>query len=244
MWRLRQRRDARRIVRALESDRLVAICAKYRDANPDPGYSKFLDIEFWMRQNLALFEQLDLHPSPRMEILDLGCGAGYFLFLCNYFGHSSWGIDLDEVPMYNDLIDYLGIRRVTWRIESYKALPTFPTRFDMVSALMICFNNHDSKDLWGPAEWHSLLFDLKSNCLKPEGRIVFQLNRERDGDFGPGVIDYFKAIGARVNDNLIDIKSLHRIEDAPSEIAPSEYAPSEYALAAVSNRSQSPEAHH
>ena len=49
--------------------------------------------------------------APRSRILDLGCGTGYFLYINKLLGHEVLGIDLDELPMFREMIELLQIPR-------------------------------------------------------------------------------------------------------------------------------------
>ena len=85
---LQCRWDLPRVLRSVDMTRFEQFLAKYRDASPDPGYSKYLDIKTWMKRALYNVYELGLHRARQKSILDLGTGCGYFPYVCNYFGHA------------------------------------------------------------------------------------------------------------------------------------------------------------
>ncbi len=189
--------DAARITQTVRTDQFQEI--RERFAVPDPGdaWPKYLDIERWMATNLQRVRDLGLDLGGHKRVLDLGCGTGYFLYICRYFGHEILGLDLD-MPGFSDMLALLGIPRVVWRIEPFVPLPDLGQKFDVITAHMICFNGHKSDKLWGSAEWQFFLDDLKRH-LKPRGTVLFDLNRELDGtNYTPELKAYFEARGAEV----------------------------------------------
>lgn len=170
-----------RVLKTIDMQEFEVFKEQYRDADSTPaGYSKYLDIRPWMIQKLTYFYLLDLHRSRPLRILDLGTGAGFFPYICSLNGHKVITLDLDTVPMYNDLCKFLRLDRRTWRIERFEKLPDLGTRFDLVTAFMITFNQHNEPDEWGVDEWRFLLEDLKCNQMAEGGRIFFNLNVHRD----------------------------------------------------------------
>jgi SAM-dependent methyltransferase len=182
---------------------------RYSDADPPPGgYSKYLDIRTWMAAKLTYLYHLNLHTTRPLRILDLGTGPGYFPYLCSLYGHRVVAIDLDIVPMYNELCKFFHVDRRTWRIVKFENLPDFGVRFDLVTAFMIKFNQHGRPDQWGVNEWRFFLEDLKRNQMAENGRIFLELNACRDGDgswFDAGLLDLFLDRGGRVYRNHVDI---------------------------------------
>jgi len=47
-----------------------------------------------------------LHAAP-LRVLDLGCGAGLFLYTLRHRGHEVPGMDLDDDPIYHRMIELL-----------------------------------------------------------------------------------------------------------------------------------------
>ncbi|MBY0456079.1 MAG: hypothetical protein K2V38_01945 [Gemmataceae bacterium] len=192
--------------------RFAGIQAEYREASPYPGYSKYLDIEPVMRRALYSAYELGLHRSPPLRVLDLGTGCGYFPYICKYFGHTAVAVDLDEVPMYREVVDCLGVDRRVCRISAFERLPDIGPRFDVVTALAVCFNNHDQPDLWGPDEWLFFLKDLADNQLTAGGRLLMKLNQESDGSYADERLSaFFRRCGATVAGERVYFASLAQL---------------------------------
>ncbi len=201
--------DLPRILRSADMTGFEQLRAKYRDASPDPGYSKYLDIETGMRRALYSVYDLGLHQSCPKSILDLGTGCGYFPYICNYFGHAAVALDLDVVPMYNELTQFLRLDRRVSAVRAFQNLPDLGRRFDVVTAFAICFNNHDKPDLWGPDEWLFFLKDLAANKLTADGRVLLKLNQETDGSYGKRpLLQFFRQNGAIVDGERVYFASV------------------------------------
>lgn len=147
-------------------------------------WTKYLDPGKWLTRSAQQVRKLGLVLNPPRDVLDLGCGAGYFLFVLKQCGSRVLGVDLDHDPIFNDMIRLFGIERIGYRITQGVRLPEFGGRkFDLITAWMICFNNHQCEEtIWGAEDWEFLLNDL-SDRLRPDGLIVLSLNPQRDGRF-------------------------------------------------------------
>src|SRR5256714_15133131 len=64
----------------------------------------------WMEINLKRVRDLELDLGGRKRVLDIGCGTGYFLYICQYLGHEVLGMDLDEERGFAEMVDLLGVR--------------------------------------------------------------------------------------------------------------------------------------
>jgi SAM-dependent methyltransferase len=204
-WRTRHvARRARAIIRTIDAARFTAIRARYRDADPDPGSSKYLDLETWVPMAVGRAHAMNLHRSRGCDVLDLGTGCGYFPLVCRHYGHRPITLDLESDSLYNEMIEFLGIDRRPFAIRAGMPLPVFETRFDWVTAFMICFNNHARRDLWGPAEWEFFVRDVVDHVLKPGGRLFLEFNPEPDGRYmSPQIERVFARAGASVRGNLV-----------------------------------------
>ena len=199
--------NVQRILKKIDLEKFSVYQARYKDADPPPeGYSKYLDIRTWMAAKLTYFYLLNLHKARPMQILDLGTGPGYFPYICSLYGHQAVAIDLDNVPMYNELVKFFDVKRRSVRINKFEKLPDLGKRFDLITAFMIKFNNHNRSDLWGVDEWRFFIEDLKSNQMAGNGRIFLELNGNPDGSlYSDALLNLFKDLGARVYRNHIDI---------------------------------------
>jgi SAM-dependent methyltransferase len=168
-------------VNALDSAKVEALARKYSAAlhNAKPnGKFKYLDVGYWLWHKAPWLILLDLDRTPPKRILDLGCGASQFGFLCQAYGHSVLGLDVD-VPVYIDLCEALGVKRMPFRIERGGRLPTLGERFDLLTAFDVCFNyGATSRMSWTLVDWHGFL-TASANLLSSEGRLALELNTVR-----------------------------------------------------------------
>jgi hypothetical protein len=193
--------------RSLISDStLHDLVERFGDSDPYPGFSKYLDAEHYLGTALHHYSVAGLHPSKLESVLDLGTGAGYFPFVCRNIGHETLALDVPAHPFYGEMISMLGVTRMEHRIEKRQPLPGFQRRFDLVTAFAICFNGHDTDDLWGPEEWEYFISDLRENVLQEQGRICLVLNRERSGEtISPSLRELFESMDASLHDLLVKI---------------------------------------
>jgi 2-polyprenyl-3-methyl-5-hydroxy-6-metoxy-1,4-benzoquinol methylase len=188
------------VIKSIDAQRFEEIRRKYADPTaPADAPPKYLDLREWIRINVQRVRELELDYSPPSQILDIGCGAGYFLYICKTLGHEILGLDMDNFPMFRELTQMLHVPRVIARIEAFKALPKLGRKFDVITAHLICFNAHKSDKLWGPAEWDFFLNDLASH-LNPGGRVWLELNREYDGSYySPELAAFFRERSAELH---------------------------------------------
>ena len=131
--------------------------------------------------NIGRVQDIGIDRSPRpLRILDVGSGAGYFLFVCKVLGHSGFGLDLPEPEFYGEMFRLLGLKRAMHRVEKFQPLPETGQKYDFVTAFQIMFNEHSKPQPWGPAEWDYFLNDAERHLL-PGGRVYLSLNPQPDG---------------------------------------------------------------
>jgi SAM-dependent methyltransferase len=190
--------DLRSAAASIDLDRLEAIRKKH---SGERSYdTKWLRTDLHLLKNLRRAFRLDLMQARRLNILDIGAGPGYFCFLCEHFGHNATALDVDDHPLFNDLIEFFGIQRVVHRIEEFKYLPKFERRFDLVTGFLTVFNKpHQQGQAWGAPEWNFFLDDLAANVLKKDGTAFFVLNsRFDDRHYTMAETDLFLRKGGKV----------------------------------------------
>jgi SAM-dependent methyltransferase len=211
--------DTKRVIETIDPARFEQIRGQYAVANPGADWPKYLDLDRWIEINIRRIRELELDLSRPKRILDLGCGAGYFLYIAQLLGHSGLGLDMDRVAMFRDITRLLGVRRVVQRIEAFHPLPAFGQKFDLITAFMICFNDHKMPGLWKVPEWDVFLDDLAKH-LKPRGRVWLELNQEYDGTFyTPKLKEFFQERGARIDEHKIIFNSGPRALAPTSPVA-------------------------
>ena len=209
--------DAARIAQTIDAEKFRQVYARHAVEDPGDAWPKYLDLERWMEINLRRVRDLGLDLGGRKRVLDIGCGTGYFLYICQHLGHEVLGLDLDEEPGFTDMIALLGVPRKIWRIEAFQPLPDLGPRFDVITAHMICFNGHKSEQLWQSPQWEFFLNDLREH-LTPGGQICLELNREYDNtNYTPELKRYLEERGAEIHTQRVVFNPLR---PAPSAVAP------------------------
>jgi SAM-dependent methyltransferase len=202
-----KRTEIATLMTKIDADRLHEI--RQRHVGSGARYAKYADVERWLEINLPRVQELKLDGAAPKQILDLGCGAGFFLFLAKQSGHSCVGLDVGDYPLSNELIELFGIYKLTWRIRAFDALPDFGRQFDLITAFSAAFNrNADETRGWTPDEWEFFLNDLNRH-LKPGGQILLEINSGKDGlYFPPEIREFFLKRGARVEGERVYFQSI------------------------------------
>jgi SAM-dependent methyltransferase len=189
-------------LRKIDKVRLREIQSRYADS-PEK-YAKYADLERWLARHLENVRKLGLDRSSPKSIVDLGCGGGFFLFLCQQFGHDVRGVDVDEFPLFGELLDLLGVPRTIWRIEAMKPLPDLGRKFDWITAFSTRFNR-DAQDrhVWSEKEWNFFLDDVVRH-LAPGGQVFFEINSGKTRDFYPNELrELFRNRGAQLERDYV-----------------------------------------
>ena len=211
--------NKKRVIETIDPVAFEQIRKRYTVANPGADWPKYLDLDRWIGINIRRIRQVELDLARPKRILDLGCGAGYFLYISQLLGHSGLGLDMDRLSMFREVTRLLGVRRIVQRIEAFRPLPDLGQKFDLITAFMICFNNHKMPDVWDVPEWEFFLDDLAKH-LTPRGRVWLELNQEYDGSFyTPELKQYFQKRGARINEQKVIFNSGLRARVATSRVA-------------------------
>jgi SAM-dependent methyltransferase len=202
-YRWRRPLNTKKLLRGIDQRKLDIICQKYRVPGEVKAWPKYTNVDPWIENAVLHVRSLRLDRGPKLSILDIGSGAGYFLFVLKHLGHEVFGLDLDEPQFYGEMFGLLGLERVIWRIEAFQPLPSIARKFDLITAFAICFNGHGSDKVWGPKEWEFFLNDLNNRYLNPRGRVVLALNPEPYGRYTPELRDFFIRRGGAIERNRI-----------------------------------------
>ena len=147
------------------------------DENFEDG-RKYLNLNWYMRDNIARAIALGLHKCEPKKVLDIGSGPGYFLLVCKYFNHHVTGLDLPDNKLYDDMFDELEINRIVRPVKPYESLLDSDSRYDLITAYAATFCEHIPHKMnkkWGYGEWRFFLDDLGKN-LNPNGKIFMRMN--------------------------------------------------------------------
>ena len=196
----------RLLLTKVDQERLRDVQTRY--ASSASQYAKYADVERWLKRNIPRIRQLQLDRSGPKEILDLGCGGGFFLFIAKELGHSGLGLDVGNDPVCNELVDLFGLKRKVWRIQAFEPLPDFGRKFDLITAFSTAFHRSADKSVaWGTNEWNFFLDDLFERQLKPGGQIFFDINSGKDKRFFPvAVRELFARRGAEIDGEFVSWK--------------------------------------
>jgi SAM-dependent methyltransferase len=205
-YRWRNPLNASEMVRELESKGFDKIRSKYANPDDKTGWPKYVDASYRLKLAIRQARALRLDRRKALRILDIGSGAGYFLFVCKRFGHTVMGLDLDWPSMYAEMFELMEIPRCIWRIEPFRPLPDLGSRFDLVTGFAVCFNSHGSDHVWKVKEWEYFLNDVQKNVLAEAGEIYFELNPEPWGYFTPELAELFHKRRAQVEGKMIWIR--------------------------------------
>src|SRR5215471_16849976 len=168
----------------------------------------------WRRAQRSIFRmplkpmlaQIDWDRAREIKKRYANSAAGYakyadiepWLILKN-LGHSGIGLDIDRSPLFGELLELFGVRRVVYKIDAFEPLPDLGQQFDWITAFSTNFYlYHPAKKHWGTAEWDFFLRDLQHH-LAPGGKIFFGLNPSYNGGYyTPEIRDLFLNRGADV----------------------------------------------
>jgi SAM-dependent methyltransferase len=193
-----------RFLEHVDNVRLNEIQSRYaRSASDSEKYKKYLaGFDRWMKVNAQRAQDLKLNRCEPLDILDLGCGGGFFLFVCKQLGHRCLGLDTSEHRIFDELIELFRVERYIWKILPFEPLPDLGRKFDLITAFATGFNaDLQGHGIWGVNEWDFLLNDLAQH-LRPGGRVLFGINTGPDGRRYPkGVRDLFTRRGAVLERN-------------------------------------------
>ena len=195
--------NKRRILDDIDWLQFKELRHKYPYRPGSPQINRFEDVVYWIEINIERAQDLWLDRSPPMRILDLGCGAGYFLYVCKFFGHHVLGLDTDNEPLFRATTELLDVQRVIGRIDRQTPLPDLHQTFDLVTAHRICFNRigrvRDGVE-WSVADWEFFINDIRTRFLNENGRLLLDFNPRPDGSsfFNPELRRFFLARGARI----------------------------------------------
>lgn len=171
-----------RFISSLDREPFIERFRQFWDPFPTMRPPKYLNLEWAVRLSAVRYVSSGVYDDGRRKrILDVGCGAGYYLGICRMEGHEVVGIDLDDEPLYNEMVDFLGIPRVVHRVTAEAPLPELQGTFDVITAheVVFSFGRPPNPAPWDGAKWVSLL-EVWALKLASGGRIVIEFNMDPD----------------------------------------------------------------
>ena len=191
--------DSIKIMQRINQEKFSRLYQQFKDVSPSPGYSKYLDASTHVARGVRLAQALNLNHSPSLSVLDIGSGAGYFPFICQYYGHRSLALDVDGNDMYRQLKELLNVTCVYHTIKAFQTLPDLGIRLDVITCFQILFDRFDDELPWSPLEWNYFIEDLKTR-LTPNGKIFLGLNtfKKAHEPILKKNLEFFRGLGARI----------------------------------------------
>src|SRR5215469_14422369 len=195
--------NQQRILENLDWSQFQQLREQYPYRPGSPQINRFEDIVYWIDINVERAQDLWLDRASPLRILDLGAGAGYFLYVCKYFGHDVLGFDTDDDPLFRATTELLRVPRSVGRIQRKASLPGLGGKFDLVTAHRICFHRigkvRDGVE-WSTADWKFFIEDIRARFLNENGRLLLDCNPRADGSsfFTPELRKFFLSQGARI----------------------------------------------
>ena len=195
--------NKRRILETLDRAQFEKLREQYPYRPGSPRINRFEDVVYWIEINIERAQDLWIDRAPPIRIVDLGCGAGYFLYICKFFGHQVLGLDTDNEPLFRATTALLNVPRVIGRIERQTPLPDLGEKFGLVTAHRICFHRigrvRDGVE-WSFTDWEFFINDIRTRFLNEDGRLLLDFNPRPDGSsfFTPQLREFFLSQGARI----------------------------------------------
>lgn len=210
---LKIRKNLAFMLRDINQRGFSEVVAEFKDFDPYPGYSKYLDIKPWFIDNLWRCYILGLNISSKKNILDIGTGNGYFPFICKKFGHTVRTIDVESNPIFNSLVNLLEIPRREYYVKADELIPPFDVKFDLVTGFHTYFNGHRTESVWTSKDWRFFLLDLKENLCNDNAAAYFIINREHDREkvMEDELVEYFLSLGAEIDYDRVYISNLNNV---------------------------------
>ena len=127
-----------RFLNRIDQPALAALGKRHEGALlPGQNWTKYFNAERWLKLNVRRAQDIGIDREKRpLRVLDLGSGAGYFLFVARELGHPGIGLDVPEPAFYGEIFEQWGLHRVEARIEARQGLPEellADGKFDLVT---------------------------------------------------------------------------------------------------------------
>ncbi|MEO8206141.1 MAG: hypothetical protein ABI615_08165 [Chthoniobacterales bacterium] len=189
-----------RFLKQIDPVELTRIKEAYSLPGEASNWRKYTDAKVYLKMNIHRVREIGLDQMPPQHVLDIGSGAGYFLFVCKVLGHTGFGLDLAEPKLYEEMFRLFGLKRASHRVEKFQPLPDTGAKYNLITAFSIVFNEHCKPSPWGPKEWDYFLNDASQHLL-PGGRIYLNLNPMTPGGAycSDEVRDFFLSRGAKAD---------------------------------------------
>ena len=140
----------------------------------------------------TLISYLEFDKISNKTCLDIGTGYGYLPYMLSKYGHDAYGTDIrNSLPIYNDIHKLLKIENKMFdlKIKPHKQ-SLLPKKYDLITSIMIVFNDHKQNEIWDSNKWDFLIKDLFT-YLNKKGKIVLIPNNESKEEFDINDVNKF-----------------------------------------------------
>lgn len=174
------------LLEAIDVEEFGNMQKRYLTKEEEANYRSFLKFfhpTYYFEQKMNLACLIGLKDSESLRILDIGCGAGHFLSIAEFFGHEAIGLDLtyeelkkgDLTHPYGTICDIFGVKREHGRIQPTGEIPEIESGpFDLVTAFLPVFNIYRNRDPWSEETWDLFFKGVSENWITDGGRVFFQ----------------------------------------------------------------------
>jgi SAM-dependent methyltransferase len=193
IYKFKALRESEKIMRRPELQTACVLAGRIKEQGSDSeGHMKYTNVRRYIISNLRRAYSLGLHKHrlplpPRTHarkpftVLDIGAGAGFFLYCCNLYGHETMGFDASNSDLYAGMHTALGVRCSCNVIHPMTPLPDFGRKFDFITAFAVCFHIVGDR-VWSKDNWRFFLCDLLQNHCADGGKIHLHLNDSPPGN--------------------------------------------------------------
>ena len=149
---------------------------------PGAASAKYLALETWLREAILRYLISNDGINASGKVVDLGSGAGYFLWVCREHGHEVMGLDIFDDPLYDAFFEFFSLPRIEYRIEALRPIYDFGGNASLITAFMTCFDRFPNGRPWDTSAWTFFLSDIRER-LQPGGRLVIKFNADLESGF-------------------------------------------------------------
>lgn len=169
------------LLQDVDLERLKGLRRKYTHGpDKNPSWLKFLDWRQYGKDAIDWADQVGLtrRAVRPLDVLDVGCGVGWFVRTAMLCGHRATGLDIND-PFYSEAWDILGINVVRHGIVVGQPIPV--GEFDVISmfgfGLPRQYKDGPSATTW--EAYAQMICELLQH-LRPGGLWFASINTGRD----------------------------------------------------------------
>jgi hypothetical protein len=167
--------EVKRVVKELGEKNIRKVgSTEFEDAKNNKVCNRYFtgDIYRWMSEKVSVALWLNLNKGPKKRIIDLGTGAGWFVYYCRLLGHECYGTDILNRPEYEAGYDFLGIE-VLGDLTRPMEKMNLDGKFDYITTMRSFIGQRPNA--WSKDEWKFFFEDMYDH-LNDEGALYIDCN--------------------------------------------------------------------